>query len=236
MKCWICGEPATTGEHRVKASDLKMLFPDVTQKTPIYTKDIQGNPVSAGSLKSDKLKFVQKICHECNTTRTQPYDFSWEILSERLQEIDANTRKLKLSEIFPGSIKESMLNAHLYFLKFFGCMIADHDVPIDLAPFAKCIIEKKAHPHFFLGFSYEPQNQKNKALVSPIQAIQMELNGVTSINYANIYYILRKVLVDIAYLPPPHTTNVNGNAFHPKNTQNVLHLGKIKSVKKVPSV
>lgn len=30
-KCWICGEDATTGEHKTKKSDLKSVFGVPTQ-------------------------------------------------------------------------------------------------------------------------------------------------------------------------------------------------------------
>jgi hypothetical protein len=35
VPCWICGNPATTGEHRIKRSDLRGLFPKASQSAPL---------------------------------------------------------------------------------------------------------------------------------------------------------------------------------------------------------
>jgi len=50
-----------------------------------------------------------------------------------------------------------MVNVHLFFLKLFGCMLAEakangHDVPIDMAPFSRAIMEGCAHPEVHLQF------------------------------------------------------------------------------------
>ena len=34
--CWICGAPATTGEHKTKLSDLKAVLGKPTQQQPVY--------------------------------------------------------------------------------------------------------------------------------------------------------------------------------------------------------
>jgi hypothetical protein len=31
-KCWICGEPATTSEHKIKSSDLKLMSQGISFK------------------------------------------------------------------------------------------------------------------------------------------------------------------------------------------------------------
>ena len=50
-----------------------------------------------------------------------------------------------------------MINVHLFFLKLFGCMLCEaeangHDVPIDVAPFSKAIVDGRPHPEVHLQF------------------------------------------------------------------------------------
>ena len=130
MKCWICGNPADSREHGPKASDLKMLFPKVSQQSPIYTKNKEGKIIRIGSLNSDKLKWDNKLCHTCNTTRTQRYDLAWQALSTYLQE-ESNRLKTEINfvDIFPEPSNNSMLDVHLYFVKMFGCIVVEHIIP-----------------------------------------------------------------------------------------------------------
>ena len=59
MKCWICGDDANSGEHMIKASDLKSLFGHVTQMAPLYfhTDEKRNQPVAG--IKSDKNSSIQ---------------------------------------------------------------------------------------------------------------------------------------------------------------------------------
>jgi len=65
MKCWICGHKATSGEHHIKNSDLKRLFPNVSQKLPICHKKmgIKENLLEVPSqiLLSLMLYFVKNV-------------------------------------------------------------------------------------------------------------------------------------------------------------------------------
>ncbi len=56
MNCWICGDHATTGEHRTKASDLKSEFGVVSQKRPIYL-----HTGSMNSAMKDQLNVMSKF-------------------------------------------------------------------------------------------------------------------------------------------------------------------------------
>jgi hypothetical protein len=39
MKCWICGDDGTTGEHKIKRSDLHSVLRPATQANPLYLHD-----------------------------------------------------------------------------------------------------------------------------------------------------------------------------------------------------
>ena len=59
--CWTCGNPANSGDHRVKRAALVALFGEqISQATPLYYRS--GNRKKrVGTLKADRLKFPQDI-------------------------------------------------------------------------------------------------------------------------------------------------------------------------------
>ena len=58
MYCWICGDNATTGEHILKASDLKSEFGDVSQQNPLYLNSKEKSNIKINSIRRSKeLKF-----------------------------------------------------------------------------------------------------------------------------------------------------------------------------------
>lgn len=230
MLCWICGNPANSGEHRAKASDLKMLFRDVSQRSPIFTKDRQGKIISIGSLKSDKLKWDAKICHECNTTTTQRYDLAWQKLSAYLQkesqrpEEQRPKEKIRLKNVFPGSVNSSMLDVHLFFVKMFGCIIAEHNIPIDLSPFSQALLGRVPHPHVLLGFGILPSWTKNKAFITPVNAF----NVGGTVEFACWYYMVRKVFVDAVYSLPRYRP-IATDTWHPRMNARILRLSQLRT-------
>jgi len=139
MKCWICGQEGNTGEHMIKASDLRSYFGNISQKNPIFFHTKEKKNIPVGSLKSKRFKFDSLICNNCNSSLTQPYDQAWEQLSAYLRSNWPDllkSRKVNLTKIFPGSVHRSMLFVHLYFLKIFGCKIVESGAPIDTVSFS----------------------------------------------------------------------------------------------------
>jgi hypothetical protein len=234
MLCWICGNPANSGEHRAKASDLKMLFPEISQRSPIYTKNRQGKIISIGSLKSDKLKWDAKICHECNTSRTQRYDLAWQKLSAYLQKESKLPKeqrpkeKIRLKNVFPGSINSSMLDVHLFFVKMFGCIIAEHNIPIELRSFSQAIVSRTPHPHVLLGFGILPSWTQNKAFITPVYPHHVG----SAIEFACWYYMLRKVFVDVVYSLPFYRP-VATDTWHPRMNAKILRLSQLRTNQQV---
>jgi hypothetical protein len=80
-KCWICGEDATTGEHKTKKSDLKSVFGVPTQTQPLYYHDANRRNQLVRSLDAKILKSPSRICAECNNARTQPHNLAWAYMS-----------------------------------------------------------------------------------------------------------------------------------------------------------
>lgn len=156
MKCWICRQnDATSGEHRVKKTDIRAVLGTPSQQAPFHmSNDVRLN-IPVGSLKADRLKLPGRICEPCNTTRSQPYDRAWEILSNALRKRAPTIRNgisMRAKGIFPTDTQRHLLNVHLYFVKLFGCHIAGNSIRIPLDPFAHALMNGAAHPGVFLRF------------------------------------------------------------------------------------
>ena len=158
-RCWICRNPATTGEHKAKRSDLRdVVSRSVTQKTPLHYRDDKNGQRTISSLNAKLLKFPDKICEHCNTARTQPHDRAWERLSVALRTRITNLAPgacVRTDRIFREDTARQMLNVHLFFIKQFGLMILEGEAKIDVAPFGEAIMKNKAHPAVFLRFDLD---------------------------------------------------------------------------------
>ncbi len=153
--CWICGNPATTGEHGIKRSDLRDVFGAPTVSNQLYLHDAERPNRRVRSLDARLLKSPRKICGYCNSTRTQPHDRAWEKLSKALRNRTPAITPgsvVRTNRIFPHHTAREMLNVHLYFVKLFGCHIVGGDIPIDITGFADSISVERAHPLVYLKF------------------------------------------------------------------------------------
>lgn len=155
MRCWICGGKACTGEHSIKKSDLRAIFGQVSQSKPLLRHTAQKRNVPIKGLNVDLLKSGGLICAHCNNQRTQLADRAWEVFSKSLRSKPSirSGSCIDLAKIFPGSVKRSMLNVHLYFVKLFGCLIAEKSLPIDIAGFSQAVLTGAAHPKVYLVVS-----------------------------------------------------------------------------------
>lgn len=215
MKCWICGNDGNTGEHLIKASDLRSLFGRVTQDKPIYfhTSAKRNQPIRG--IKSNRLKFDTPLCGHCNNERTQKHDFAWQRLSEYLRTYSPPIKGgtvIRLDKTFPGSVQRSMLDVHLFFLKLFGCLIAEHSIPLDISEFSKAILSETPHPKVRLAFWTGLQTKPYKYVgLTPVQTAA--LNG--HLVYAGWFYIVDKLAVNVIYAEPAEHRKGLIGSWHP---------------------
>lgn len=227
MNCWICGEPADSGEHRIKASDLKLVFGHVSQKEPLFLHNaIQRNRPIRG-IRSDTLKSDALICADCNNRRTQPHDRAWQRLSDFLSKRQGPIRTghlIKLHKVFPGTVGRSMLNVHLFFAKLFGCIIVEHKVPIDVKGFSDAILQEVAHPHLFIAFA--PQiGPTGKKLVGISDLETAQLAG--RVAYATWIYHLQNFSVMVIYATPGENRKGLLNAWHPSTVTKCVRVAPL---------
>ena len=225
MKCWICGDSADTGEHLIKASDMRTIFGHIRQNRPVFMHSAFRRNVLVKGINVDLLKSGARICQRCNNERTQPYDQAWQILSAYLRSTSHLKvgNRINLSNIFPGVVHKSMLHVHLYFVKRFGCLIAENLIPIDVGSLSSSILNRMAHPRIFLAVSQHTNgNTSGLAGYSDLGAARLDDRVV----FAVWHYILDRFSVRIIYAEPTEHRKGLIDSWHPSTITKCLKFSK----------
>jgi hypothetical protein len=234
--CWICKtNPADSGEHIFKASDVRARTRGISQRAPIRlhegVKRIGNERINirVGAVKSDQLKFAQSICQYCNNTRTAPYDRAWERLSEYLTANWATIResgRFNLKRPFPRDTQALAIDVHLYFVKMFGCKLCEEDTALDLRPFARALMTRQPHPEIGLLIAEAPPALASHSVLGWNSDVhpRMEMN-TGSIHGATWVYLTMPFAVKVIYiragipLRPPA-----GIVWYPTKTRRIVAL------------
>lgn len=230
--CWICGEPADSGEHKSKRTDLKAVFGEVSAKRPIHFHDGAKLNRKVKSLDADVLKWRNVICHYCNTTRTQPRDLAWDDFHAelrdrlpRLKEGDA----VRANKIFPYDTARAMLGVHLYFAKAMGCTAVMEKAPLDIGPFAKAIMTGTAHPDFYLNFGLASGPPVAVVQASPIRIWK---NQDGSLLHATWFYNVDSLVIEgrlVPGLPAQKLAAAKQGAWHPRLGTGRLNIVSVEA-------
>ncbi len=228
MNCWICGASANSGEHMIKASDLKSLFRHVDQRSPLYLHTGLRRNLAVPGIKSSLLKHQARLCSRCNNERTQPHDRAWSTLSQYLQTRRPPIRpgmRVRLGDIFPGKVSQSMLAVHLYFLKLFGCIATDRCIPLPISEFASAIRDGNPHPNIWISVGTSSQRQEIKqAGCTEIQTAMR--NG--RIAFAIWTYYVGNVDINIMFALPGEDRSGLVDAWNPVRANKVLIIAKAR--------
>jgi hypothetical protein len=213
--CWICGAPADSSEHMVKASDLRAVFGKVTQGEPLYRHAGEERNLPIGGVNAAPMKFKPSICQRCNNARTQPHDKAWEALSAAARSAEPPLERgsqLPLQAAFGAEIENGLLGVHLYFVKLLGCHAVEYGVPLPIKTFAVAILGGYPHPNVFLSFANESTNQgKNQVHVGNISAANVD--GLTV--GATWYYIIGTFGVLVTYSEHGRPEPKDNPVWHP---------------------
>lgn len=220
MRCWICGQEGNTGEHLPKASDLKSYFGRISQDHPIYFHSKVRKNIPVKSVKSDRLKSKARICSHCNNHLTQPYDKAWQLLSEYLRfnwtSIQRHKR-IRLSKVFPNNTRFHAVDMHLYFVKLFGCLIAEHDIPIDISQFSNSLVNRIPHKSMYIAVGPLAAKLKSKCItVTDLKTVIMEKVGFEEkAVFASWLYVIGNIAINIIMNEVANNSSVLMNAWHP---------------------
>jgi hypothetical protein len=222
--CWICGNAANSGEHMMKASDLRARFGHVAGNVPLYMHTPQRRNIPVKGIKSKLLHSQAPMCADCNGKRTQPYDFAWQELSTYLGRKRLKVRDtIPLLDVYAGTVRKSLLDLHLYFVKALGCKLVEGGANFDAAGFAAALLGRHAHPNVFIAIC-PPFRQKVKTLsTTHIEALDDKLIGRTV--FAVWLYSLDFVNVRVVYAEPNfRDRNALIGAWHPDTAPSRLRV------------
>lgn len=225
MSCWICSDPADTGEHMIKVSDLKALFGHTTQDKPLFRRVNSGPQEKVPGVRSEKLKFRTRLCAYCNNSRTQAHDKSWEALATFLRQRNPQVRPgevVRVARAFNNGIRPGLLGVHLYFAKLTGCLVLDGGVPLDTRSLAEAILHNRPHPNLYLSFLAVTNRRFNRdAFVTPVETITIggELSG------AQWFYFVGRIAVHVTYAKALHNRKKQGQLWHPSDSEKTIVIG-----------
>lgn len=225
MKCWICGDEARTGEHSIKKSDLTAIFGRVQQNQTIYRHSASRRNVPVKGLNVDLLKSAALLCAKCNNERTQPHDRAWQSLSATLRSrpLLRLRDRIDLGKVFPGAVQKSMLNAHLFFVKLFGCLISENSLPIDIRGFAQSLLSASAHPNVHIAISPFTYGLFFGSVgYSDLNIAQLDGRTV----YATWLYTLDRFTVRIMYAEPTEHRMGLIDSWHPSKSKKCLRVSR----------
>lgn len=220
MNCWICGANNITGEHLVKLTDLKSVFKNVSTHKPVFKK---GNNRSWKIQSLDSKFFKSKtICAACNNATSKPFDKAWEKISKYLSDNTKHLKvngRVKLSNVFPGEVNKSLVLIQLYFVKIFGCRIAEAGKNDCLAEFSQSIRNTTENLNVFLCIGWWEPKYKNTG-ISEIKSVNV--NGKIHMLYW--YYIVNDIVVYIAYVK--NGVNPTRGCWLPHNAGKVISFSQ----------
>ena len=154
MNCWICGELANTGEHKIKKSLLNDIF-----KKNFDIKSLQhfknGKFTTLQGANSKKIQYLNSLCTICNNHKTQVFDFAFDKFFKYIKNNHKTIFKTKMidfSVIYGNNYNLESINLFKYFVKIFGCDLRDNNlkVPIDSVDFLN---NKSSRVNLTIGFS-----------------------------------------------------------------------------------
>ena len=222
MDCWICGREATTGEHGVKRSDLVSMF----GRGKLFLSNASRRNSMVQGPGSAVLHFGKaRLCSDCNNTRTQPYDLAWAKLSEFLRVRTPPVAEgdiVNFSAVFPGRARSSMVNFHLYFVKHFGCVIAEHAIPIELGDFSRAILGGRPHPDVHLDIWAVPEKALHR--VAGLSEVHGVLAGDGQPAFVWYFYEAGPIHVRVMWARPGLHRGALIGSWHPSRLTRLVRI------------
>lgn len=135
-RCWWCGAPATTMEHRIKHSTLRRVARDeqgILDPRNVFKKadDYEG---SLRSLKKGtQVKWLKNMCATCNNARSQPFDLAYDRMESfiiKYADTLMTWPRLRWQQVYGDDWERGAADLARYFAKQVCCMLATQRLPI----------------------------------------------------------------------------------------------------------
>ena len=130
-KCWWCGSNDLSGEHKMKKTELEMLYGKVYKNDNLinhikYKTESHGKNIQSSN--SNRVKFEKNLCKICNGAKSQKFDKAYQKLIDyyylNRNEIK-ESKVLDLEQVFGSNWKAEYLNVERYIGKHLGCRLAE---------------------------------------------------------------------------------------------------------------
>lgn len=219
-RCWICGLPADSAEHFIKASDLRYNW----SRGPFAMRPKDGPAIKIPGPKSDRLKFRPSLCRACNGARTQRADFAWDEFNRRIQPVAARRAKggrAYLPKLFGnGGWRELMLGVHLYWAKALGCYLAECGQRPRAGALRHALLSGTPCPTLQLIFFAVPNGTTR-------MAHRTALNMFSPINAAFFIYALNSIAVAPVLSRNAHPHYRSLEHWHPASSAKSIRLHEL---------
>ena len=203
------------------------MYPNSSQQSPIYQRQNGKNKKSIGSIKAKQFKFEKVICEDCNNSKTQKYDQSWEKLSRFLDDNWSDILKnnsFDLSKLFSSHIVSEMTNVQLFFIKMLGCKIAESNKTIGLRSFSTALNNAKEHSNVYISFRDSANNYTGNYTANSDVELSKDEDG--NMEYIHWFYVIGKFAVDVIYTMQPKEFDLKG-AKKPSEMESILKLSTL---------
>lgn len=130
-ECWWCGSVADSLEHRHKRTDLLRLW--VGDEGPVWGGGDEGKmeAIRGPNSRSSAVRFGRVLCQRCNNDQSQPFDLAYDRFSEALvggMDHWWTETGVDLEAIYGDSWRIDAANLARYYVKNFGCLLADQGI------------------------------------------------------------------------------------------------------------
>jgi hypothetical protein len=119
-------------------------------------------------------------------------------LRDRKPRIRAGGR-INLKRIFPGAVRQSMLDVHLYFVKLLGCRIMDSGIPIGIKPFSAAL--KNRTPHQDVHVAIGPMLEEFPHALAGMTEVHGDTVAGVCV-FATCFYHVGALSVNVLYAIP----------------------------------
>lgn len=129
-RCWICGDPGDSDEHRRKRSDLVARYGSswTPEQQPFVIRGDGSSRWTRIQSPNDRKNLYEKmLCQPCNNARTKPFDQAYQKFSDWVLATAPalhSEEEIDFAEIYGSVYVEQSLNLLRYFAKSLGCRIA----------------------------------------------------------------------------------------------------------------
>jgi hypothetical protein len=136
-RCWWCGAPADSREHKLKRSDLVREYgkPPYTGLRTLTRFGGDGRRDFRGP-GSGLMKFSASLCARCNNQRSQPFDRAWDAFTAYLvenEEMILNELRVDLEAVYGLEWRAQSANLARYVVKHLVCrIIHELEAPVRL--------------------------------------------------------------------------------------------------------